>query len=190
MLFGFYKPASGARGLQPCLTDDQLANAVISLSSNYNDAQVAQVLLRKKARKSSECQQQIITAVMAAMTFRHSAMLALLLVAMTYDDDASKSNLQPIHHSAELSILVYSSGCKDQFGTIGMALQQLSSGVVRALIKAMDKPNLEFINHRLHGLKTDFYPCYPRLLRDQILSFIFNFGTVSKAIAILISSAS
>jgi len=67
MLFGFDKSASGARGLQPCLTDDQLAKAVISLSGNYNEAQVAQLLLRKKARKSSGCRQQIITAVMTAM---------------------------------------------------------------------------------------------------------------------------
>jgi len=103
------------------------------------------------------------------MIFRHSAMLAVLLFAMTCEDDPSKSNLQPIYHPAELSILVYSSDCKDQFGTIGMALRQLSSGnydeiqqarhalvnfarqssrcrleVVRALIKVMDKPNLDF----------------------------------------------
>jgi HEAT repeat protein len=96
-------------------------------------------------------------------------MLAVLLLAMTSEDGATKSNLQPIYDSAELSIFVYSSDCKDQFGTIGMALRQLSSGnydeiqqarhtlvnfarqsntcrqeVVRALIKAMDKPNLDF----------------------------------------------
>jgi hypothetical protein len=42
MLFGFDKSASGAnqKGLQPCLADDQFAKAIISLSSNYNEAQI------------------------------------------------------------------------------------------------------------------------------------------------------
>ena len=69
MLFGFVRSASGVnqKGLRSCLTDDQLAKAVISLSSNYNEAQVAQQLLRKKARESSACRRQIIAAVMTAM---------------------------------------------------------------------------------------------------------------------------
>jgi len=69
MLFGFDKSASGPNGkwLRPCFADDQLAKAVIALSSNYNEAQDAQLLLRKKARESSECRQQIITAVIKAM---------------------------------------------------------------------------------------------------------------------------
>ena len=69
MLFGFDKSASGAnqKGWQPCLTEDQLAQAVISLSSNYNEAQIAQQLLRKKAKESSTCRQRIIVAVMKAM---------------------------------------------------------------------------------------------------------------------------
>jgi hypothetical protein len=67
--FGFERSASGARqgGWGPCLTDDQLAQAVISLSSNYNEAQTAQQLLRKKVRESSVCRQRIIAAVMKAM---------------------------------------------------------------------------------------------------------------------------
>src|ERR1700752_4168580 len=68
-LFGFDTSANGAnqKGLLPCLADDQLAKAVISLSSNYNEAQAAQQLLREKARKSSACREQIIAAVMTAM---------------------------------------------------------------------------------------------------------------------------
>lgn len=44
MLFGFDRSASEAnqKGLQRCLADNQLAKAVISLSSNYTEAQVAQ----------------------------------------------------------------------------------------------------------------------------------------------------
>jgi len=69
MLFGFDKSASGAnqKGVRPCLTDDQLAKAVILLSGNFNEAQVAQQLLREKASKSSACRQRIIAAVMKAM---------------------------------------------------------------------------------------------------------------------------
>ena len=69
MLCGFDWSASGVNqeGLRSCLTDDQLSKAVISLSSNYNEAQVAQKLLREKARESSACRQQIIAAVMTAM---------------------------------------------------------------------------------------------------------------------------
>ena len=69
MLCGFDWSASGVnqKGLRSCLTDDQLAKAVISLSSNYNEAQVAQQLLRENARESSACRRQIIAAVMTAM---------------------------------------------------------------------------------------------------------------------------
>lgn len=69
MLFGFDRSASGANqhGLRACLTDDQLAKALTSLSSNYNNAQVAQQLLREKARESSVCRQRVIAGVMKAM---------------------------------------------------------------------------------------------------------------------------
>ena len=69
MLFGCDCSASGAnqKGLQSCLTDEQLAKAVISLSGNYNEAQVVQQLFREKARESSACRRQIIAAVMTAM---------------------------------------------------------------------------------------------------------------------------
>lgn len=69
MLLEFDKSASGAnqKAFGPCLTDDQLAKAVVSLSSNYNEAQVAQQLLREKSSESSICRQSIIAAVMKAM---------------------------------------------------------------------------------------------------------------------------
>ena len=50
-----------------CLTDDQLAKAVHSLSRDYNQAQEAQTVLRQSARRSSTCRKQIIAAVMKAM---------------------------------------------------------------------------------------------------------------------------
>lgn len=50
-----------------CLTDDQLAKTVHSLSRDYNEAQEAQTLLRQSARRSSTCRKQIIAAVMKAM---------------------------------------------------------------------------------------------------------------------------
>jgi len=69
ILSGFvrFRGVTTQGGLQPCLTDDQLGQAVISLSGNYNEAQTAQQLLREKARESSACRQRIITAVMKAM---------------------------------------------------------------------------------------------------------------------------
>lgn len=50
-----------------CLTADQLAKAVHSLSQSYNDAREGQRLLRQSSRRSSTCRQQIIAAVMKAM---------------------------------------------------------------------------------------------------------------------------
>ena len=50
-----------------CLTDDQLAKAVHSLSQAYNEAQEAQTLLRRSSRRSSTCRRQIVAAVMKAM---------------------------------------------------------------------------------------------------------------------------
>lgn len=60
-----HQPGKGA-GVR-CLTDDQLAKAVHSLSQAYNEAQEAQSLLRQSSRRSSTCRQQIIAAVMKAM---------------------------------------------------------------------------------------------------------------------------
>jgi hypothetical protein len=50
-----------------CLTDDQLAKAVISLSREYGTAQAAQRLLFETSKRSSACRQQVIVAVMNAM---------------------------------------------------------------------------------------------------------------------------
>ena len=57
----------GARVIAGCLTDDQLARAVISLSGDYNEARWAQHLLRQSSKRSSTCRQQIVAAVMTAM---------------------------------------------------------------------------------------------------------------------------
>jgi HEAT repeat protein len=69
MLFGLDSSTSGTtqKGFQPCLSDDQLARRIISLSRNSNEAQDTQQLFREKARESSACRQQIIAAVIAAM---------------------------------------------------------------------------------------------------------------------------
>lgn len=50
-----------------CLTDDQLAKAVISLSREYDTAQAAQRLLRQTSKRSSACRQQVVAAVMNVM---------------------------------------------------------------------------------------------------------------------------
>ena len=50
-----------------CLTEDQLAKAVISLSRDYNEAGVAQRLLRQSSSRSSVCRKRVIAAVMNAM---------------------------------------------------------------------------------------------------------------------------
>jgi HEAT repeat protein len=59
---------TGAKGSgRQCLTDDQLAKAIISLSGQYDKAQAAQHLLRQSSSRSSECRQQVVDAVMNAM---------------------------------------------------------------------------------------------------------------------------
>ena len=50
-----------------CLTPDRLAEAVNSLSRDYNQSQVGQDVLRKASRRSSTCRQLVIAAVMRAM---------------------------------------------------------------------------------------------------------------------------
>ena len=50
-----------------CLTDDQLAKAIISLSGEYDTAQRAHRLLRQRSKRSSACRRQIVVAVMHAM---------------------------------------------------------------------------------------------------------------------------
>ena len=62
---GVTRPMKGVA--VPCLTDDQLASAVISLSREYDRAQAAQRLLRQSSKRSSECRQQVVAAVMNAM---------------------------------------------------------------------------------------------------------------------------
>src|ERR1051325_6538799 len=101
------------------------------------------------------------------MINKHSSILALLLLLMTIDNGATGSNLQPNHQSMKLTRL-YNAECPHESGTIEMALRQLSSGnynqiqqarntvlnfarqsnmcreeVVLALMKVMDKPNLD-----------------------------------------------
>ncbi|HEX7771256.1 MAG TPA: hypothetical protein VF435_02475, partial [Pyrinomonadaceae bacterium] len=50
-----------------CISDAELANAVVSLSGQYDEAQVAQRLLRQSAKRSSACRRQVVAAVMGAM---------------------------------------------------------------------------------------------------------------------------
>jgi hypothetical protein len=57
------RPPQAAR----CLSADQLAEAVNSLSREYGKAQAAQRLLRQSSKRSSACRQQIVAAVMNAM---------------------------------------------------------------------------------------------------------------------------
>ena len=57
----------GTTVLARCLTDDQLAKAIISLSREYDEAQTAQRLLRQSSEQSSTCRRQIVAAVMRAM---------------------------------------------------------------------------------------------------------------------------
>lgn len=51
----------------PCIEDGKLARAVLSLSREYDEAQVAQRHLRQWAKQSSACRQRVIAAVMEAM---------------------------------------------------------------------------------------------------------------------------
>jgi hypothetical protein len=62
---GATRPAKGVVGR--CLNDDQLARAVVSLSQQYPEAQAAQRVLRKSAKRSSACRHEIIAAVMKTM---------------------------------------------------------------------------------------------------------------------------
>lgn len=55
------------RLVRQCVSDDDLANAVASLSRQYPEAQVAQRLLRQSAKRSSACRLQVVAAVMGAM---------------------------------------------------------------------------------------------------------------------------
>ena len=57
----------GARVAGRCLTDDQLAQSLVSLAGAYDEARRAQHLLRQAAKRSSTCRQQIVAAVMTAM---------------------------------------------------------------------------------------------------------------------------
>jgi len=51
----------------PCVEDGELARAVLSLSREYDEAQVAQRHLRQWVKQSSACRQRVIAAVMEAM---------------------------------------------------------------------------------------------------------------------------
>ena len=55
------------RLVRQCVSDDELAKAVVSLSREYPEAQVAQRLLRRSAKRSSACRRQVVAAVMEAM---------------------------------------------------------------------------------------------------------------------------
>jgi len=50
-----------------CITQAQVDKAVVSLSQQYDEAQLAQNTLRESAKVSSECRQMVVTAVMKAM---------------------------------------------------------------------------------------------------------------------------
>jgi hypothetical protein len=98
----------------------------------------------------------------------NSSMLTLLFLLTTIVNGAPKSNLQPVQQLMALT-MPYNAECKHESATIEMALRQLSSGnynqiqharntflnvarhsnicrneVVHALMKVMDKPNLDF----------------------------------------------
>jgi hypothetical protein len=100
---------------------------------------------------------------------RLSLLLVFLFVVLMVDERAPKGDLQPLNDSVELTSVVDQGGCKDERGTVGVTLQQLSSGdyrqiekaktvllnlarqsndcrseVIHALMEAMDKPNLDF----------------------------------------------
>ena len=55
------------RVIAQCLTNEQLAEAVNSLSGEWDEAQAAQRFLRQSSRRSSACRQRIVAAVMKAM---------------------------------------------------------------------------------------------------------------------------
>lgn len=53
--------------VRQCASDHEIANAVVSLSREWDEAQVAQRLLRRSAKRSSACRRQVVAAVMGAM---------------------------------------------------------------------------------------------------------------------------
>ena len=55
------------RVIAQCLTNEQLAEAVNSLSGEWDEAQAAQRLLRQSSRQSSACRRRVVAAVMKAM---------------------------------------------------------------------------------------------------------------------------
>ena len=62
------RPSGPKRSLgRQCVSDNELAKAVVSLSRQYDEAQVAQRLLRQSAKRSSACRRQVVAAVMGAM---------------------------------------------------------------------------------------------------------------------------
>src|SRR5215216_401622 len=61
------RPFSGEK----CLTEDELAKAVLSLSGPYSKAQESGQLLRESAKQPGTCRQQIIIAIMKAMDKPH-----------------------------------------------------------------------------------------------------------------------
>ena len=58
-------PDEGLRS--QCVEDGELARAVLSLSKQYDEARVAQRLLRQWVKRSSGCRERVISSVMEAM---------------------------------------------------------------------------------------------------------------------------
>jgi hypothetical protein len=100
---------------------------------------------------------------------RTSLLFIFVLVVLTVDNRATRGNLQPLSNSVKSTSVVCRHDCNDERGTIRITLLRLSSGdygqvqdakkvlvniahksndcrgeVIRALIEAMDKPNLDF----------------------------------------------
>lgn len=104
------------------------------------------------------------------MMFKSSSLLLVsMLVLLMADDRPLRGDRLPLSNSVESTSVSYEHDCKDERGTIEINLLQLSSGdhdqvqkaktvlvniahksndcdgeVVRALMEAMDKPNLDF----------------------------------------------
>lgn len=55
------------RDVPPCLTKVEIDKAVISLSRQYDEAQLAQRLLRQSSEVSTECRRRVVATVMKAM---------------------------------------------------------------------------------------------------------------------------
>jgi len=62
--YGFQK---GLRTPAQCITQADIDKSVVSLSQQYDEAQLAQNTLRESSRVSSECRQRVVAAVMKAM---------------------------------------------------------------------------------------------------------------------------